>query len=110
MHRLLTTSRFARLLGALALATFFLAATGCSGSGHPRGMFTGRVMDKTEDEIVADIGKPESIDKTAADRVKWIYKKKTFDPDNMNTPDAETVLVFKRDAAGKLKVAEVAFN
>ena len=96
-----------QLLGAVALAALLAAGAGCSDSGHPRGMFTGRVVDKTEEEVTADIGKPESIDKSNPERVKWIYKKKTFDPDNMNTPDAETVLVFKRDAAGKLKVSEV---
>ncbi|QJR10261.1 hypothetical protein DSM104443_01315 [Usitatibacter rugosus] len=100
-------SWLARLLGALTFIAFLAA---CSDSGHPRGMFTGRVLDKTEDEIVADIGKPASIDPSSPDRVKWIYKKKTFDPDNMNTPDPETILVFKRDPAGKLKVAEVTFN
>ena len=110
MIRHLIRLRPGHLLGAVALSTFLLAGVGCSDSGHPRGLFTGRVVDKTEDEITADIGKPESVDKTNPERVKWVYKRKTFDPDNMNTPDAETVLVFKRDAGGKLKVAEVTFN
>jgi hypothetical protein len=110
MLQRLASLRLGHLLGAVALATFLLGTVGCSGSGHPRGMFSGRVVDKTEDEVTADIGKPESVDKSNPERVKWVYKRKTFDPDNMNTPDNETILVFKRDAGGKLKVAEVTFN
>ena len=110
MFRRLYALRPGHLLGAVALSTFLLAGAGCSDSGHPRGMFTGRVVDKSEDEVTADIGKPESVDKSNPERVRWVYKRKTFDPDNLNTPDAETVLVFKKDASGKLKVAEVAFN
>ena len=107
-HRYL--HRLGQLLGAAALATLLATGAGCSDSGHPRGMFTGRVVDKTEEEVVADIGKPASVDKSNPGRVKWVYKKKTFDPDNMNAPDNETILVFKRDTSGKLKVSEVTFN
>ena len=39
-----------------------------------------------------------------------MYKKKTFDPDNGNKNDDETIVVMKRDpATGKLKGAEVQF-
>lgn len=103
-------SRFARLVGATVIAGVLALASGCSDSGHPRGLFTGRVMEKTEAEITEDIGKPASVDATNPQRVKWVYKRKTFDPDNMNTPDNETNLYFKPDASGKLKVSEVGFN
>ncbi len=98
------------LAGAAAFAAVAILSAGCSDSGHPRGMFTGRVMDKTEEEVVADIGTPASIDKSNPERLKYVYKRKTFDPDNMNTPDNETILILKRDASGKMKVVEISYN
>ena len=45
-----------------ALCGAFLALAGCSDGGQPRGLFTGYVTDKTEEEVVAKVGKPDSID------------------------------------------------
>jgi len=78
---------------------------------YPRGQFTGYVMDKTEEEVIEKIGKPSAVDKSNPDKTKWVYKDKTFDPDNGNKPDKEAILIFQRDAAtGKLKVGELDFN
>ena len=96
-------------LALLVSAALVLAGCGQSG-GYQRGIFTGYVVDTPEDEIISKIGKPDRIDAAESNSPKWVYNKKTFDPDNMNTPDNETILVFKRDAGGKLKVAEVTFN
>jgi hypothetical protein len=89
-----------------------LALAGCSGSftGTARGLFTGYVTDKTEEEVVAKVGKPDSIDNSRPNTPKWIYKKKTFDPDNQSKFDDETILIFQKDASGKLKVTQVVFG
>jgi hypothetical protein len=89
-----------------------LALAGCSGSGggQQRGLFTGYVTDKTEEEVTAKVGKPDSVDASNPNTPKWIYKKKTFDPDNQNQVDNETILIFQKDASGKLKVTQVVFG
>jgi len=88
-----------------------LALAGCSGGGgQQRGLFTGYVTDKTEEEVVAKVGKPDSIDNSKPNTPRWIYKKKTFDPDNQNQVDNETILIFQKDASGKFKVTQVIFG
>ncbi len=89
-----------------------LALTGCSGSfsGTARGLFVGYVTDKTEEEVTAKVGKPDSVDSTNPNTPKWIYKKKTFDPDNQSKFDDETILIFQKDASGKFKVTQVIFG
>ncbi len=89
-----------------------LALTACSGnfSGTARGLFTGYVTDKTEEEVVAKVGKPASIDDSKPNTPRWIYKKKTFDPDNHSLFDDETILIFQKDASGKFKVTQVIFG
>ena len=88
-----------------------MVLTGCSGqvSGTARGLFIGYVTDRTEEEVVAKVGKPESVD-TRPNTLRWTYKKKTFDPDNQSLVDAETILIFQKDASGKFKVVQVIFG
>jgi hypothetical protein len=88
-----------------------LALNGCSGqvSGTARGLFVGYVTDKTEEEVVAKVGKPESVE-TKPNTLRWTYKKKTFDPDNQSLVDQETILIFQKDASGKFKVTTVIFG
>ena len=92
-----------------AACAIVLALAGCSDGGQPRGLFTGYVTDKTEEEVVAKVGKPDSIDASKPSTPRWIYKKKTFDPDNLNQVDNETILIFQKDASGKFKVTQVIF-
>ena len=89
-----------------------LALAGCSGefSGTARGLFTGYVTDKTEEEVIAKVGKPASIDDSKPNTPRWTYKKKTFDPDNQSRVDDETILIFQKDASGKMKVVQVIFG
>ena len=99
---------------------FFLAAAcgimltlnGCSGQvgRTARGLFIGYVTDKTEEEVVAKVGKPESSDSSTPTTLRWTYKKKTFDPDNQSLVDGETILIFQKDASGKFKVVQVIFG
>ena len=93
-----------------AAALSLLAACGPTG-GYQRGLFTGYVVGATEDEITSKIGKPEEVDTTDAKAPRWVYKKKTFDPDNMNQVDARTTVVFRKDeASGKMKGSDVIFS
>ena len=89
-----------------------VAAAGCEGreGGHSRGLFTGYVMDKTEDEVIAKIGKPDSVEAANPNTPKWIYKRKTFDPDNQNKVDSEAILILQKDPSGKFKVIQVIFG
>jgi hypothetical protein len=95
-----------------AVCGMVLALTGCAGefSGTARGLFIGYVTDKTEDEVVAKVGKPASADSSTPNTLRWTYKKKTFDPDNKSLVDEETILIFQKDASGKLKVTQVIFG
>ena len=88
-----------------------LALSGCSGQvgGTARGLFVGYVTDKTEEEVIAKVGKPESVDAKPL-TLRWTYKKKTFDPDNQSLIDNETILIFQKDASGKFKVVQVIFG
>ena len=89
-----------------------LTLNGCSGQvgGTARGLFIGYVTDKTEEEVVAKVGKPESSDSSTPTTLRWTYKKKTFDPDNQSLVDNETILIFQKDASGKFKVVQVIFG
>jgi hypothetical protein len=99
-----------KALLAAAACGIVLVLSACSGSGgQQRGLFVGYVTDKTEEEVVAKVGKPDSIDASKPSTPRWIYKKKTFDPDNLNQVDDETILIFQRDASGKFKVTQVIF-
>ena len=96
---------------AAAACGIVLALTGCSGQvgGTARGLFIGYVMDRTEEEVIAKVGKPESVDSKPL-TLRWTYKKKTFDPDNQSLIDDETILIFQKDASGKFKVVQVIFG
>src|SRR5260221_7209432 len=100
-----------RAILAAAACGIVLALSGCSGQvgGTARGLFIGYVTDKTEEEVIAKIGKPESVE-TKPNTLRWAYKKKTFDPDNRSLVDDETVLIFQKDAGGKFKVVQVIFG
>ena len=96
-----------------ALCSVLVFGTGCSGGrdgGQQRGLFTGFVMDKTEQEVEAKFGKPAAVETTNPNTQKWVYKRITFDPDNQNQVDNETILIFQKDAAGKFKVTQVVFG
>ena len=100
---------FRRPLVIILAAALFAACS--AGGGYQRGIFTGFVVDTPEEDIVSKFGKPERVDAAGTDARKWVYKRKTFDPDNQNKVDEETVIVMKKDpATGKWKGAEVVFG
>ena len=88
-----------------------LALNACSGqvSGTARGLFIGYVTDRTEEEVIAKVGKPGTVD-TKPNTLRWTYTKKTFDPDNQSLVDQETILIFQKDASGKFKCTQVIFG
>ncbi len=91
------------------VAAITLAA--CGSGAYQRGIFQGYVVDASEDQIASKVGKPDEVDAKDPNAVRWVYLKKTFDPDNMNKTDDRTVIVLKKDAkSGKLVGVEVQFQ
>jgi hypothetical protein len=98
-----------KLIGIVALAAF-LAAAGCGGGTHSRGQFQGHVVGKAEEEIVSRVGKPDEVDAKDPNKPRWIYKGKTFDPDNLNAIDSKTTIILERDSSGKLVGRDVLYG
>jgi hypothetical protein len=88
----------------------FLGACGGGGSTYTRGLFTGYVMGKTEEEIIGKIGKPDNIDRGTPDRPRIVYLKKTFDPDNDNKLDEKVTIVMQKDASGRIVAIDLIFG
>jgi hypothetical protein len=96
-----------RATAAVLCAAAVLAA--CGSGGYQRGIFTGYVIGVDAEQIESKIGKPDQVDTSIPNETRWVYNKKTFDPDNMNQVDDKTIVVLKKDAAGKLIGAEVLY-
>lgn len=92
-----------------ALVVLALAvAAGCSGT-YQRGMFQGYVVGNTAEEIQSKIGKPTSVDESDPNKPRWVYTKKTFDPDNFNKQDEKTTVILEKKD-GKLVGVDVIFG
>lgn len=99
-----------KLLAGLAVALLSVFMAACDGGrGYTRGIFHGLVIDKTEDEVASKVGKPEAVEKVGTDGLRYVYRRKTFDPDNMNQIDEKTFVDFEK-RAGKLVVVDVSFG
>ncbi|OOG35844.1 hypothetical protein [Polaromonas sp. A23] len=83
--------------------------SGCIDSTFSRGLFEGYVVGQTQEQVIDKVGKPTSEEKSG-DAMKWVYKKKTFDPDSMNAVDAITTIVFQPDPATKKLAVSVQFS
>jgi hypothetical protein len=55
-------------------------------------------------------GEPEWKDAGDAEAPRWIYVKKTFDPDNANQVDGRSIVILQRGADGKLRGTDVVFS
>jgi hypothetical protein len=55
------------------------------------------------------MGKPVSIDAANPDKPRWVYQKKTFDPDNFNQVDEKTIIILEKKN-GKLVGVDVLFG
>jgi hypothetical protein len=95
-----------KLAAALLIAATLVA---CSDGGFQRGVFYGKVIDRTPEDVVSSFGKPESIDSSVPDSPKYVYSRKTFNPDNMNSVDDKTVVEFAKDKAGKVVCTDVSY-
>jgi hypothetical protein len=91
----------------LILASLILL--GCGKGGYQRGLFQGYVVGQTEEEIIAKVGKPESIDKKDPTSPRLIYKEATFDPDNMNKVDPVAIVRLEKNKDGKFVGVEVLY-
>ena len=98
-----------KLITFAALAAFFVAA-GCGGGSFSRGQFHGHVVGKTDEEIVSRVGKPDEVDAKDPNKPRWVYKNKTFDPDNLNAVDSKATIILERDAQGKLVGRDVLYG
>jgi hypothetical protein len=67
------------------------------------------MIDKTEEEVTSKLGKPESVQQMGADSVRYVYRKKTFDPDNLNQVDDKTFIDFEKKA-GRMIVTDISFG
>ena len=97
-----------RLLATVMVALTLLFA-GCGGS-YSRGQFAGFVTNATEAQIVERVGKPDEVDTANPNKQVWVYKKRTFDPDNLNQVDERTMVILERDAQGKWIGQEVIYG
>ncbi len=93
---------------AAMIAMFVLA--GCGASDYPRGLFSGYIIGKTEEQIIAQVGKPNEVDASNPNSPVWVYKKKTFDADNNNKGDDKVLVFMKKGADGKLVGLDTSFQ
>ena len=98
-----------RALGLAALAAASIALAACS-AGHTRGMFSGKVIGKTEAEIIDTYGQPAAVDRTDPDHPVLVYKAKTFDPDNANRIDPETAVFLAKEKDGRMVANDIAYR
>jgi hypothetical protein len=90
-----------RISQCFAAMVAMLVLTACN-SDYPRGQFSGYVIGKTEDQIIAQVGKPAEIDNSNPASPIWVYKLKTFNTDDRNTVDDKTLVYMKKGPDGKL--------
>lgn len=106
----MANGRFMRVIcktGAVLVLALGLAA--CSGGGYARGIFHGYVIGKSEAEIVDKVGKPDNVEHKGADSTRLVFKKKTFNPEDGNREDQQTIVVLSRDARGQLVASDIEY-
>jgi len=89
-------------------ATLAFMVAACGQGGFQRGVFYGKVIDKTPEEVSGAFGKPDAIE-NAADGPRYFYVKKTFNPENMNQVDEKTIVEFGRNKEGKVICLDVSY-
>ncbi len=98
------------LKGILAAMLLALVLGACGGGTHSRGQFHGHVVGSSSEEIQSKMGKPDAVDEKDAAKPRWVYNKKTFDPDNFNKVDEKVIIILERNAQGKLVGKDVIFG
>jgi hypothetical protein len=99
-----------RILRATAAAVLALSLAAC-GQVYSRTDFKTMVIDKSEEEVTKNVGKPKAVDASKPDHVVWKYSTATFDTDQQNRRDSETRVIFEKTGpGGKLKATNVEFG
>ena len=102
-------NRFGAVVRVAVIATAFFVA-GC-GEKIAREDFAARIKDGSEKQVIKAVGKADSVEQVAPDRVHWIYLSKTFNIEKGNTFDPRTTVVFTPSGSGgELKVSDVKFE
>lgn len=81
---------------------------GCGQGGFQRGVFHGKVIDRTPEDVVGSFGKPDAIE-SGSEGPRYVYVKKTFNPENMNQVDEKTIVEFGKDKDGKVVCVDVSY-
>jgi hypothetical protein len=92
----------------LMAAVLAAALAACGQGGFQRGVFHGKVIDRTPEEVVSSFGKPDAIE-SGAEGPRYVYLKKTFNPENMNQVDDKTIVEFGKDKGGKIVCVDVSY-
>jgi hypothetical protein len=95
---------------ATAAILAFTLALGACGERMNREDFATLINGKTEEEVMKQTGKPQSVEEPSADRHVWTYTSRTFDIQHQNKMDNKAIVVFTRSPEGKMTVAEVKFE
>ena len=92
----------------LMAAVIAVAVAACGDGGFQRGVFFGKVIDRSPEEVASSFGKPDAIE-GGSEGPRYVYLKKTFNPDNLNQVDAKTIVEFGKDKAGKVVCVDVSY-
>ena len=104
------TTEWMRSARAFALAVAVLMIAAC-GNIYSRTDFTTMVINKSDEEVVKQVGKPANVDTSNPERVIWTYSHTTFDIDNQNKRDVKATLILERKGTGgALMVTNVEFG
>lgn len=110
MLRSRKNSSLVRRFSTAALVLAALTMGGC-GDIHERTEFTGLVMGKSSEEVLAKVGKPAAVDASNPAREVWTFNHATFDLGNHNRGDAKTVVILEpKGDPESLVVADVKFQ
>ena len=98
-----------RRIATAGIAALTLLLGACGSGGYSRGIFQGYVVGKTESQIIEQVGKPSEIDRKNPESPVFVYRQKTFDPDNSNRVDPETFVYLRKNTKGETVAADVGF-
>jgi hypothetical protein len=92
------------------LAWFSVAIlVACGQGGFQRGVFYGKVIDRTPEEVAGSFGKPDEVRPAADSGLSYVYTRKTFNPENQNQVDEKTVVEFAKNKEGKVVCIDVSY-
>ncbi len=99
------------LRGLCAGVVVALAVVGCTREyGYSRSAFNTKFLDKTLEQVLADVGQADAVEKPTPQTTILVYAKRTFDQENGNSKDAAVRVTFKADANGKQMYTSTEFQ